>query len=282
MSEPDDSVDILMITHQRPEYVALSLPRLLETVDARTHVWLWHNGSDEATLKVVKDYVNHPQVSEFFWSKENVGIRAPTNWMWARSQATYISKVDDDCLVSPGWIEHFRSMHRGNALLGVVGSWRFYDEDFNPLTAMSKVRKTASGNRIMLNHWVQGSGYLAKRSLTDQIGLIREGESFPDWCIRAAQAGYFNGWAFPFLHEEHMDDPRSPWTLYRDDAIFQQLLPLSAKQTGVTTVNEWTGQMQRSASVVQSATLDHRSYRGWRLRVSRLRRRLMRLLGYAR
>ena len=32
----DDFIDVLMITYNRPDYVALSLPRLLEECDERT------------------------------------------------------------------------------------------------------------------------------------------------------------------------------------------------------------------------------------------------------
>ena len=46
----EQSIDILMITYNRPEYTRLSLERLLATCDESMRVWVWHNGTDEETL----------------------------------------------------------------------------------------------------------------------------------------------------------------------------------------------------------------------------------------
>src|SRR5450756_818375 len=108
-----ETVDVLMITYQRPTYVALSLPRLLESCDADTRVWLWHNGNDAATLEVVSSFADHPRVHRFHHSPTNEGLRVPTNWLWAQSDATFVSKVDDDCLVDPEWLAALRATHEG-------------------------------------------------------------------------------------------------------------------------------------------------------------------------
>ena len=98
------TVDVLMITHNRPTAVSRSLPRLLETCDESTRVWLWQNGDHEETLELVSTFAKDPRVAAFHHSRENQKLRPPTNWRWSQSQATYVSKVDDDCLVTPGWI----------------------------------------------------------------------------------------------------------------------------------------------------------------------------------
>jgi hypothetical protein len=75
-----------------------------------------------------------------------------------------------------------------------------------------------------------------------------------------------------------MDDPRSPNTIYRTDADLMTRRPLSAKDTGVRTIAEWTEHMRRSARLVQAASLDLREYQGWRLRRRTMTRRLRRVL----
>lgn len=260
-----ETLDVLMITHQRPDYVRLSLPRLIESLDDQCRLWLWHNGDDEETLDVVREFADHPRVHRFHHSPENKGIRLPTNWMWSQSEGSFVSKVDDDCLIDENWVSVLRGHHERSPEAGVLGSWRFYEEDYRDDDARRKIQKLSGGDAVLRNHWVQGSGYFAKRELIEAIGLIGDGETFPDWCIRAARLGYVNGWVFPFLHEEHMDDPRSPWTMYTDDEIFMQYRPLSAVQTGVTTTDGWTRQMKRSAYNLQRASLDIRQYEGWRL-----------------
>lgn len=76
-----------------------------------------------------------------------------------------------------------------------------------------------------------------------------------------------------------MDDPRSPHTLIRTDADLQDRMPLSARANGVTTVADWTAQLVQSARVLQTASLDPRTYTGWRRRLTSVRRRTRRLVG---
>ncbi|MBA3488798.1 MAG: glycosyltransferase [Longispora sp.] len=255
--------DILMVTYERAEYVRLSLPRLLETCGPEDTVWLWHNGQDPETLAAVKEYAEHPKIARFHHSPDNVGIRMPTNWLWAESDGPFLSKVDDDCLVSPGWLETLRTAHEDVPEFGVLGSWRYPDEDYRPDVAIRKIGVFGE-HKLLRNHWVQGSGYMVKREVLDGIGPLTDDHSFTSWCLEAARAGWVNGWYFPFVREEHMDDPRSPHTMYRTDADLIDRMPLSAKTTGVRTIEAWTAQMRRSAEVAQTASLDLKEYFGWR------------------
>ncbi|MGH3738772.1 MAG: glycosyltransferase family 2 protein [Micromonosporaceae bacterium] len=272
--------DILMITYQRPEYVRLSLARLLQTCDEHCRVWLWHNGNHAETLQVVRDYLHHPRVHRFHHSRENARLRVPTNWLWQQSDADYLSKVDDDCLVSPGWIQALRGAHADVPEFGVIGSWRFLDEDFDPDRAAPKIRSFAGEkHQLLRNLWVQGSGYLAKREMIARAGPLGPRDSFTSWCIRASRLGWVNGWYYPFLPEDHMDDPRSPHTMYRTDEDLRAHLPLSARTSGIRTLADWEAQMRRSAVVAQTASLDPRQYTGWRRTSRNLRRRALRALG---
>jgi len=267
------SVDVLMITYQRPQYVRLSLDRLLSSCDDDTRVWLWHNGDDAETLSVARSFADHPRVHRFHHSERNVSLREPTNWLWRESDGDLVSKVDDDCLVDPHWLGRLRETLDGAPQVGVVGSWRFYDEDFDE-RALRKVVTLPNGQQMMRHPWVQGSGYLARREVVDELGPIRDDESFTQWCIRAARRGRTNGWAYPFVHEEHMDDPRSPWTIYTDDEAFLRWQPLSARTTGVDTLEAWTAQMRESARILQTWPADVRHYIGWRQKLRNLRRRV--------
>jgi glycosyltransferase involved in cell wall biosynthesis len=270
LRQTDGWVDVLMITHRRPDYVRLSLPALLESADERTRVWLWHNGDDAETLATVKSFSAHPAVHNFHHSPTNAGIRPPTNWAWLNSTGQFVSKVDDDCIVDRHWISELRQVHAASPEIGVVGTWRFYDEDFDPAAAMRKVQRLPNGERIMRNHWVQGSGYLAKRRVVQDIGAIRDDESFPDWCLRAAKAGYKNGWKFPFVGEEHMDDPRSPHTMFVDEDAFTEYRPLHAQLAGLHNLSDWTLEQHREALIVQRAPIYLYDYHKPGVRIAKL------------
>ena len=257
----------------------LSLPRLLATCNEMDRVWLWHNGDDEETLEALRPYLSDPRVARFHHSRENVRLRPPTSWLWSESTATYLSKVDDDCLVSSGWLDTFAAAHEANPSFGVVGSWRHPQEDFRPDLAFRKVRTYQQGHQLMQNLWVQGSGYLVTRSRINRAGLLRDEESFTGYCIRLARLGAINGYYFPFVAEDHMDDPRSPHTLIVTDDDLRRRMPLSAQANGIRTVDDWLSQLRRSALLLQTAEIDPRYYSGWRRKLKSINRRLAELSG---
>ncbi|WP_370517175.1 glycosyltransferase [Pseudactinotalea sp. HY160] len=271
--------DVVMITYRSAGYLHLSLPRLLETLGPGDRVWLWHNGDDEATIEALRPFRTDPRVERYHHSRENVRLREPTNWLWQESTADFVSKVDDDCLVSPGWLDTFESAHAANPEFGVIGSWRHPAEDFRPALAEKKIEAFAGGHRLMRNHWVQGSGYLLRHALVDRHGGLRPEESFTGYCLRLARAGAVNGFYYPFVAEEHMDDPRCAHTLIHTEADLVARMPLSAQANGVRTVADWTAQLVRSALLLQAASLDLRAYEGWRHAVASARRRINLALG---
>lgn len=274
---PDAWVDVLMITYARPDYVRTTLPHLLQSVDDRTRVWLWHNGDDCEVLDVLAAHRDHPRVHRFHHSRENVRLRPPTNWLWREAEGELLGKVDDDCVLDDGWVARLRQAHSDHGF-GVLGSWRFRPEDFRADLSDPKTRDFPGGHRVLQNLWVQGSGYLVPRTVVRQVGPLGDQQSFTGWCLEVARTGRVNGWLLPFIQEEHMDDPRSPLSPLRTDEDLMRNLPLSAQAHGVTRLADWTEQMRRSALVVQQAPLDPDAFSGWRARARRASRRVQRLV----
>jgi len=271
-------VDVLMITYNRPQYTRLSLKRLLETADDDTRIWVWHNGTDEETLEIVQSHLGHPRFHQFHHSHENAKLTEPTNWLWRESEGVLLGKVDDDCLVPPNWIETLVSAHESNPALGVVGCWHFQNDDFEMELARPKIRQIAGEHQILLNCWVGGSGYLMKRACVDKMGLLRDGLNFTKYCTQLAARGWMNGWYYPFILQDHMDDPRSPNTLFLSDEDFRRYRPLSAARSGAETIEDWQSQLRESARAVQAAPFDPLYYVGWRSKARGLVGRLRKIL----
>jgi hypothetical protein len=265
MNVNSEICDILMVTYNRPAYTRLALQRLLDSCDDRMRVWLWHNGTDQETLAVVGELAEHPAVHRFHHSVENVRLRQPTNWFFAESSGDYLSKVDDDCLVPADWSQKLRAAHAANPDLGLIGCWRFFPEDFVPELANKKIVSLRGGHQLLANCWVEGSGYLMKRQCVQQAGPIRDHESFSHYCIRLARMGWRSGWYFPFLYQEHMDDPRAEHTLLKSDQDLQRFMPLSAESFGAHTLADWRAQLKQSARTLQAAPADPRAYARWRI-----------------
>lgn len=266
--------DILMITCNRPAYTRLSLSRLLESCDSSMRVWLWQNGTDPETVSVVRELSRHPRVHEYRHSPENVRLREPTNWFWRASDGDYLGKVDDDCLVPPGWADTLRRAHAAAPELGIACCWPFLEEDFIPHLAHPKIVAIAPGHQVLRNPWVNGSGYLMKRACQQQTGYIGEREAFYHFCIRASIAGWLHGWYYPFLYLVHMEDPRSPYSELRDEADFQRRPPLTAQMFGITSLAELRRRAHEAAVEVQAAHPDPRRYVGWRQKLRRVRERV--------
>ena len=91
--------------------------------------------------------------------------------------------------------------------------------------------------------------------------------------------GWVNGWYYPFIHYENLDDPRSPNTLIRTQADLEKRLPLTAQYNGIRSIEAWTDQLRRSALNAQTASIDPNYWRGWRKFLRRIRIQILRLLG---
>ncbi len=258
-----------MITYNRPEYTRLSLARLLETSDQDVRVWIWQNGSHQETLDVVRGFLDHERVYQFHHSPENKKLTEPTNWLWSQSTGDLLAKVDDDCLMPDQWASTLRQAHKDVPQFGVISCWLFMEEDFMPEVASQKIREFVGGHKILQNCWVGGSGYVMKRACVTQMGLLNAGQSFTDYCIRLAARGWHVGWYYPFLFQEHMDDPRSEHTLLKTDADLLKYSPLTAKNFACASLEDWIIFLNAEARRCQSASLDTKQYIGWRSKVTR-------------
>lgn len=273
------SIDILMITYNRAAYTRLSLARLLDTCDASMRVWVWHNGTDRETLEVVESMRNHPRFHRFHHSPENKKLREPTNWLWENARGDYLSKVDDDCLVTPGWASKLREAHLLNKHIGIVACCHFWPGDLELERCAHKIIPLDETRSLLTNCWVGGSGYLMKRQCVTEHGLLHEGESWTGYCLRLARAGWRIGWILPLVQQEHMDDPRSSHTMLKTDDDICRWVPLSAQANGVTTVKAWQAQLMRSAQRLPNLPSDPRAFSGYRLLLLKLRNRLRAMCG---
>jgi glycosyltransferase involved in cell wall biosynthesis len=258
-----------MITYNRPQYVKLSLDRLCSTATDNLKIIIWDNGSNSETLEIVKTYEGHKSVEEIVYNNTNEMLKVPTNWFWERNHdADLLGKVDDDCLVPENWISVLEKAHAEIPKAGILGCWHFLPEDLDHKLAEKKI-ETFGQHQIMRNCWVGGSGYLMKRGVIKRNGILREGETFTKYCIRASTNSFINGWYYPFLYQDHMDDPRSPNTGIRNEEDFQRLIPLSAKAFGIKTREHWIQRLEKSARSLQEYSIDPYDYIGFKAWINR-------------
>jgi hypothetical protein len=158
--------------------------------------------------------------------------------------------------------------HRDIPEAGILGCWHFLPEDFDEGSAPKKIFRYGE-HRIMRNCWVGGSGYLMKQAVLDEVGRIREGEDFTTFCIRAAAKGFINGWYYPFLFQEHMDDPRTVHTGISTEEDFRKLIPLSARNFNISSRDAWIRRLRHSARSLQACSIDPDDFIGVRAKLKR-------------
>lgn len=261
-------IKVLMITYNRPAYTKMALEKLCQRSPENVGITVWDNNSNQDLKDVLKHFENHPRVERIVYNTSNDKLLKPTNWFWSNAKdADLLGKVDDDCLVPNNWIEVLTKAHSDIKKAGVLGCWRFLDSDFMEDVAMQKICKYGS-HQIMRNCWVEGSGYLMKRTLIDQIGILKEKDTFTSYCIKAAMKGYINGWYFPFLYQEHMDDPMAEHTGIHSEEDFQRLLPLSAVNFGTNTIDAWNQRLRKSARNLQMYSYNPHDFMGLRAKIA--------------
>jgi glycosyltransferase involved in cell wall biosynthesis len=269
-------IHVLMITYNRPRYVAISLPRLCASLPEDARLVVWDNASQKETRDILRQYEKHPRVAEIHYNESNAKLRGPTNWFWEKyGNAELLSKVDDDCLMPLGWCETLTKAHADIPEAGALGCWRFPEEDFVPEVAKKKI-VTHAGHQLMRNCWVEGSGYLMKSRMQKQLGPLQDKESFPAYCIRGAAAGYIHGWYYPFLFQDHFDDPRSPHTDYTSEEAFQSHRPLSAGTFSIETLEGWKNRLRHSARSLQEYSYDPSDFVGPKATIKKAIARLFR------
>lgn len=264
-------IRILYITHNRLEYTKLSLKQLFYSINSLkdAKIVIWDNASHDELKSFLYSYINHPKIEKIVFNQNNDMLWKPTNWFWgAYKDADFLCKVDDDCLVPDEWCQILTKAHSDIYAAGILGCWRFFPEDFIRSLAEKKIQ-TFNDHQIMRNCWVEGSGYLMKSSVIEKIGFLRKNETFTSYCIRASARGFINGWYYPFLFQEHMDDPRSSNTLIKTDDDFLTQLPLTAKNFNVTTIDSWVIWMRNNAKNLQSYSINPYDYIGIKAKLKR-------------
>ena len=271
---------IVIPTYNRLEYTQKVIQRLLEDSKEEFDLYLWDNASKDDTVEYLKS-LDDPRIKEVHISKTNEGQMGAMNWAWSKTSAELVGKLDNDCLVTPGWTRVFAQAHKDIPELGAVCMWHFFDEDFDYERAKHKIQQFG-GHKIFRHPWVAGSGFIMKRETFLKHGPWKAGDMVGTtyYFIKMASVGYINGWYFPFIFQEHMDDPKSSYCMIKDAESFKKhrdiTFGLKAKQ-----YHDLEGRLRRREEIIRNLLddpYDPRYYTGWRSKVRKLKGRIKKLI----
>jgi len=251
---------LLMITHNRLGYTKISLPRLLDG-EGDFEVWIWDNGSTDGTADFVASFKTHPRVAQVRCCPDNAMQNIPFQWMLAGSRSPIVGKVDDDCLMPTRWVEPIAEAVRTQPILGAVGCWTFWPEDFDETRAARKI-KIVGPHKILSNISIGGTGLLIRRKLCRRF-MLPAGFAIPIDQSRMSAAGFINGWYYPLIWAEHMDDPRSKHCMLQIADAVTADYALTARRCGHCTAAEYLDWIRQDCAKLLGETTEEQ-LRTWR------------------
>ncbi len=271
-------IDLVFVTYNRLHYTRLALGSVLADPTEEFCLTIWDNASTDGTVEYLKNEVRDARIKNIIFSKTNIGQSAAANKVWSESKADLLGKLDNDCILTPGWTRILAQAHRDIPRLGVVACWHFMPEDFDYERARHKIQQFGP-HRILRHPWTCGTGLLLKRRVFQEIGPLR-GKATTDYWIKMALSGYVNGFYYPLVYQEHMDDPRSPHSrlMSFEEASKYSYGRQSKAFVDVEGYNRWN---QKILNVVLSGSYDPRDYLDGKPLFQRIFGRAVRLMRWS-
>ncbi len=269
-------IELAFVAYNRLEYTKPALQSILADPAEEFSLTIWDNASTDGTAEYLKNEVRDPRIADIVFSKKNVGQTAAVNTIWGRSKADLLGKLDNDCLMTPGWTRILAQAHADIPELGVVACWHFFAEDFDYARARHKIQ-TFGRHQILRHPWTCGTGLLFKRTDFERFGPIREKATTQYW-LRMAMAGRINGFYYPLVYQEHMDDPMSSYSKIRTEAGLREQAAVTAGLQArhfenVQELCQWRAEILRN---LLDDPCDPRYYTGWHRMLTALKDRFRR------
>lgn len=269
-------IDLVFITYNRLEYTKLALASILADPTENFSLTVWDNASTDGTVEYLKNEINDSHISDIIFSKENIGQAAAVNQIWNDSKADLLGKLDNDCLVTPGWTRTLVQAHNDIDNLGVIACWHFLSEDFDESAARKAGKIQSFGKHQILRHpWTCGTGFLIKRELFSKFGDVPTQGGMTRYWLKIALKGYVNGYCYPFVYQEHMDDPKSSHCMLTDDESIQRLKNTTfvLRQHNINSMAERWRRREMVLRNINSDPWDARYYTGVRKKIQRIKER---------
>lgn len=205
-------LDILMISHNRLEYLKKALEGVFNQTYKDWKLTIWDNDSDEEAKTWLESRKFDNRVSVIY-SHVNESLACVTSKVFLQSEAEFVGKVDADTIVPPEWAERLIRAHRKHPF-GFLGGFHFRREDLVGLTPNVEV---FHGVCVWRKHHIGGCSYIIRREIFE--GYEGEGVmGLSEYQEEIEKKGLINGYLWePILWVEHMEDGRSPHCIKTDE-----------------------------------------------------------------
>ena len=209
---------LLMVTYNRLDYTRLALESVLALDYPNLQIAVFDNASTDGTVAYLEQRIAGERRARLIASPVNRGVVYPMNAVWESDHgAELLAKVDNDTWVPPDLLHRLAECHQRSQRFGVLSGFHFRAEG-EALADDSRVSEL-DGVRVLSQPYVGGCAVMVRREVLDRLGPIpcrNEGQQGPlmdsGWTFyqqRMNDDGLVNGYPWPPIHVDHMEDVRS-------------------------------------------------------------------------
>ncbi len=192
--------DIILLSYESPDLLKKCVQSVLEHTRVPARLIIVDNGSrDPEVARYLHALRGSGTVTvEKLFSEANEGFAAGMNKGMRLSDAPFLCLLNNDCVVTDGWLEEMIAVARGRDDIGLVdpqsntfGSWPDGGASANEHAALLQDKK---GKFVELGHAV-AFACLIKREVVERVGYLDEayqGVCYEDtdYSVRARKAGF--------------------------------------------------------------------------------------------
>ncbi len=199
-------VSIIILAFNQLKHTKLCLQSIEQHTAQPYELILVDNGSTDGTLDYLRTYANGRTNVRVIANKENLGFAAGNNQGLAVANGTHVLLLNNDTVVTEGWLTRMVSVFERFVDVGIVGP--VSNNISGPQKVPGAIYQSLKDMPLYAKQWssehrgqsfevqrVVGFCLLAKREVIDRIGGLDEtfgSGNFEDddFCLRAAAAGF--------------------------------------------------------------------------------------------
>lgn len=200
----DPKVSVVIVSYNNPNYISKCLQSIKNSLYPNLEIVVVDNGSNLKTLKILNDYVKRREI-KLIENKKNLGFAEGNNIGIRASSGDYIVLLNNDTIVTPGWISRliFHTDKENVGLVGPVtnniGNEAKINIEYNPEKLEELENKALEYTAL---HWgevvkirnIAAFCWMGKEELYKEVGEmdIRFGKGLfedDDYCIRVKRMG---------------------------------------------------------------------------------------------
>ncbi len=192
--------DIILLSYESPGLLKKCVQSVLDHTQIPSRLIIVDNASRDEEVRTYLNGLSGTDnvIVEKIFGAENVGFARGMNKGMSISDAPYVCLLNNDCIVTPFWLDEMISVAESRADIGIVNpqsnTFGSYPDKSATLNEHASLLGDRKGKYVELGHAI-GFACLIKREVIDKVGsldAIYEGVCYEDtdFSMKAMKAGY--------------------------------------------------------------------------------------------